>query len=83
MSAWTEWPDATRSCRRHVWLFGRRLFTVGGLRHQWDTDVMAIPDGTAFRRVNCVRCGFAVDGVRLRRAAKALPSMAKALGVER
>jgi hypothetical protein len=70
-------------CRRDVRLFGRRLFTIGGLRHKWDTDIRSIPDTTVFQRVNCTRCGYAVDGVALKRIADEIPYMARTLGVRR
>jgi hypothetical protein len=63
------------TCRKDVSLFGHRLFTIGGLKHKWDTDVEAIPETAVFRRVDCVRCGFSVDGVRLRNVVRTLPSM--------
>lgn len=71
-----------RGCRRDVTLFGRRLFTLAGGRHEWDTDVMAIPDTCVFCRVDCVRCGFAVDGVALKKVVSRMPVMASSLGVK-
>ena len=69
-------------CHKDVRLLGRRLFTIGGLRHQWDTDVMAIPDTTVFARVDCTRCDYSCDGVALKRVVEAMPSMARSLGVK-
>ena len=66
-------------CRRDVRLFGRRLFTITGGKHKWDTDVEAIPDTTLFRRVDCVRCGFAIDGVALKRVVERVPWMRRSL----
>ena len=36
------------------WLFG----------HKWDRDFMDIPPTTVFMRVDCRRCGMAIDGVK-------------------
>jgi hypothetical protein len=66
-------------CRRDVRLFGRRLFTITGGKHEWDTDVEAIPDTTVFQRVDCVRCGFAIDGVALKRVVERVPWMRRSL----
>jgi hypothetical protein len=66
-------PISGPLCRKEVRLLGRRLFTITGLRkHKWNTDVDAIPDTTVFQRVDCVRCGFSVDGVALKRVRQAL-----------
>jgi hypothetical protein len=66
-------------CHKDVRLFGRRLFTIGGLKHKWDTDVEAIPDTTVFQRVDCVRCGYAIDGVKLKLVIERVPWMRRSL----
>lgn len=49
--------------RRWWWCKVRRL-------HAWDRDVLAINPAThLFARVNCTRCGEAIDGAALRRLA--------------
>jgi hypothetical protein len=66
-------------CKRDVRLFGRRLFTISGGKHKWDTDVEAIPDTMFFQRVDCVRCGYAIDGVALKRVIERVPWMRRSL----
>lgn len=44
------------------------LCKVPGVKHKWDTDIEQIdPKTTLFKRVDCTRCGYAIDGAKLRR----------------
>lgn len=40
---------------------------IPGVRHKWDTDIDSIPESSLFARVDCERCGYAIDGAALRR----------------
>lgn len=49
-------------------------------RHKWSEDIMAIPDSSLFHRVDCLRCGRAIDGATLKRiVAQAPPELRRRL----
>ena len=44
--------------------------------HQWESDWRAIDlDGTFFKRIDCLRCGLAIDGAALKRISEAHPEL--------
>lgn len=42
-------------------------------RHKWDREVDPSP-GIIFQRIDCVRCGLAIDGAKVRAIKAALPA---------
>lgn len=50
------------------------------LGHKWDQDWRTIDtSATYFRRVDCVRCGLAIDGAALKRISEAYPRLTRDL----
>jgi len=48
--------------------------------HDWDRDWRAIDTRTTFfKRVDCNRCGFAIDGAALKRIVEANPRLERYL----
>ena len=46
--------------------------------HKWDRDWRAIDTkATYFQRVDCVRCGYAIDGAALKRISEAYPLLTR------
>lgn len=57
----------------------RRLFCAL-FGHKWDRDWRAIdPKVTSFQRVDCLRCGLAIDGVALKRISEVAPRLTRDL----
>lgn len=50
--------------------------------HKWNRDWRAInPETTFFARVDCTRCGIAIDGVALKRLSEAHPDLIERAGL--
>lgn len=55
-------------------------FICSLLGHKWDQDWRAIDTkATFFRRVDCTRCGKAIDGAALKRISEVAPRLTRDL----
>lgn len=50
---------------------GKLICTVTG-HHKWDRSMEDVPESTAFLRIDCVRCGYSIDGVKARQIKRQL-----------
>ncbi len=44
-------------------------------RHKWNKTLDEVPAGHSFHRIDCTRCGFAIDGAALRRIRDENPAL--------
>lgn len=45
--------------------WGKLRCTLTG-KHKWDRSLDDMPKGSLFWRIDCTRCGYAIDGAPLR-----------------
>lgn len=52
-------------------MFGKLLCALTQ-KHKWESSTDDIPEGVVFRRIDCLRCGYSVDGVKCREVKRIL-----------